>query len=65
MKAATQRRVTNRQWGALGGRQVRTTIGELVVAAFDVAGSYVPSVARLIQSPEFGRTIHYRIVLDQ
>jgi len=44
-------------------RRVRTTLGELVAAAFDVAGDRTPDVARLLASSELGRAAHGRIVL--
>jgi hypothetical protein len=46
-------------------RKLRTTLGELIVAAFDIAGNRVPEVAHLLASPEFGRAAHGRIVLVQ
>jgi hypothetical protein len=45
--------------------QVRTTLGELIVAAFDTAGNQITDVARLLASPELGRAAHGRIVLVQ
>ena len=44
---------------------VRTTLGELIVAAFEIVGNRVPDVARLLGSPELGRASHGRIVLVQ
>jgi hypothetical protein len=46
-------------------RKVRTTLGELIVAAFDTVGNEVKDVARLLSSREIGRTAHRRIVLVQ
>ena len=43
--------------------RVRTTLGELVAAAFDVAGDRTPDVARLLASSELGRAAQGRIVL--
>lgn len=45
--------------------KVRTTLGELIVAVFDVVGNRVPDVAQLLASPELGRAAHGRIVLVQ
>jgi len=43
--------------------KVRTTLGELIVAVFDVVGNRVPDVAQLLASPELGRAARGRIVL--
>jgi hypothetical protein len=43
--------------------RVRTTLGELIVAAFDIVGNRVPDVAHLLASRELGRAAHGRIVL--
>ena len=45
--------------------KLRTTLGELIVAAFDIVGNRVPDVAQLLASPELGRAAHGRIVLVQ
>jgi hypothetical protein len=44
---------------------VKTTLGELIVAAFDTVGNEVKDVARLLSSREIGRAAHRRIVLVQ
>jgi hypothetical protein len=44
---------------------VQTTLGELIVAAFDTVGNEVKDVARLLSSREIGRAMHGRIVLVQ
>jgi hypothetical protein len=46
-------------------RPVKTTLGELIVAAFDTVGNEVKDVARLLSSREIGRAAHRRIVLVQ
>jgi len=46
-------------------RPVKTTLGELIVAAFDTVGNEVKDVARLLSSREIGRVTHARIVLVQ
>ena len=46
-------------------RPVKTTLGELIVAAFDTVGNEVKDVARLLSSREIGRATHARIVLVQ
>ena len=45
--------------------RVRTTLGDLIVAVFDVVGDRVPDVAQLLASSELGRVAHGRIVLVQ
>ena len=44
---------------------VQTTLGELIVAAFDTVGNEVKDVARLLSSREIGKAAHARIVLVQ
>ncbi len=44
---------------------VETTLGELIVAAFDTVGNEVKDVARLLSSREITRAAHRRIVLVQ
>jgi hypothetical protein len=46
-------------------RPVKTTLGELIVAAFDTVGNEVKDVARLLSSREIGKAAHRRIVLVQ
>src|SRR5262249_5741261 len=46
-------------------RPVKTTLGELIVAAFDTVGNEGKDVARLLSSREIGRAAHRRIVLVQ
>ena len=46
-------------------RAVKTTLGELIVAAFDTVGNEVKDVARLLSSREIGKAAHRRIVLVQ
>lgn len=46
-------------------RSVKTTLGELIVAAFDTVGNEVKDVARLLSSREIGKAAHRRIVLVQ
>ena len=45
-------------------RPVKTTVGELIVAAFDTVGNEVKDVARLLSSREIGRAAHRRIVVQ-
>lgn len=52
-----------RRTGLRSTEHVRTTLGELVAAAFDVVGGRAPDVARLLASSELGRAAHGRIVL--
>lgn len=52
-----------RRPGLQSKERVRTTLGELVAAAFDVVGNRTPDVARLLGSSELGRAAHGRIVL--
>ncbi len=44
-------------------RQVSTTLGELIAAAFDIAGNEVRSVARLVSSSDMAKVIGRRILL--
>ena len=44
-------------------RQVNTTLGELIAAAFDIAGNEVKSVARLVSSSDMARVMGKRILL--
>jgi hypothetical protein len=44
-------------------RQVNTTLGELIAAAFDIAGNEVRSVARLVSSSDMTKVIGRRILL--
>ena len=46
-------------------KDVQTTLGELIAAAFDTVGNEVKDVARLLSSREIGRAAHARIVLVQ
>jgi hypothetical protein len=46
-------------------RNVQTTLGELIAAAFDTVGNEVKDVARLLASPQIGRAAHRHIVLVQ
>jgi hypothetical protein len=43
--------------------RVRTTLGELVAAAFEVMGNRTPDVTRLLASSELGRAAQGRIML--
>lgn len=43
--------------------EVRTTLGDLIAAAFDTVGDRV-NVAHLLASREFGRVAHARFVLQ-
>ncbi len=43
--------------------RVRTTLGELIAAAFDTVGNR-PGVAQLLTSREFTRVAHARFVLQ-
>lgn len=45
--------------------KVRTTLGELIVAAFDILGNRLPDVAHLLASRELGRAAHGRILVVQ
>ena len=44
-------------------RQVNTTLGDLIAAAFDIAGNEVKSVARLVSSSDMAKVIGRRILL--
>jgi hypothetical protein len=44
-------------------RQMNTTLGDLIAAAFDTAGSEVMAVAALMSSSQMARIIGKRIVL--
>jgi hypothetical protein len=44
-------------------RRVNTTLGELIAAAFDTAGSEVKAVAELVSCSAMARLIGRRIVL--
>ena len=63
-RTAFAKKQSRRNTIRLAGR-VRTTLGELIVAAFDIVGNRVPDVAQLLASPELGRAAHGRIVLVQ
>jgi hypothetical protein len=66
MKERTRHRLHLLRRGAVaGGRKVQTTLGELVVAAFDTVGNEVKDVAKLLASPQLGRVAGSRIVLVQ
>jgi hypothetical protein len=69
MKSSTRRSgsaVKKKPQGAVShAARLRTTLGELIVAAFDIAGNRVPDVAQLLASPYLGRAAHGRIVLVQ
>jgi hypothetical protein len=54
-----------RRGAVAGGKKVQTTLGELVVAAYDTVGNEVKDVAKLLASPELGRAAKSRIVLVQ
>lgn len=43
--------------------EVRTTLGDLIAAAFDTVGDRV-NVAHLLASREFGRVVRARFVLQ-
>jgi len=58
-------RKSSRKRAKLVHRPVKTTLGELIVAAFDTVGNEVKDVARLLSSREIGRAAHRRIVLVQ
>ncbi len=51
-----------RRAGAVA-RQVNTTLGELIAAAFDIAGNEVKSVVRLVSSSDMAKVIGRRILL--
>jgi hypothetical protein len=66
MKERTRKTFHLLKRGAVaGGKKVQTTLGELVVAAFDTVGNEVKDVAKLLASPELGRAAKSRIVLVQ
>ncbi len=44
-------------------RQVNTTLGDLIAAAFDTVGSDVKAVAELVSCSDMARVIGRRIVL--
>jgi hypothetical protein len=44
-------------------RQLNITLGELIAAAFDIAGNEVKSVARLVSSSDMTKVIGRRILL--
>jgi hypothetical protein len=44
-------------------KTARTTLGELIVTAFDIVGNRLPDVARLLASRQLGRAARARIVV--
>jgi hypothetical protein len=65
MRKSTGRKTSKPRTRNAGGRNVQTTLGELIAAAFDTVGNEVTDVARLLASREIGRATHRHIVLVQ
>jgi hypothetical protein len=65
MRKSTGRKTSQPRTRSADGRNVQTTLGELIAAAFDTVGNEVKDVARLLASREIGRAAHRHIVLVQ
>jgi hypothetical protein len=65
MRKPTGRKTSKPRTRNARGRNVQTTLGELIAAAFDTVGNEVKDVARLLASREIGRAAHRHIVLVQ